>query len=134
MDWIASDGSYPGEPRFRGIRTLVKLIDRTELPTAASLIPASRSARHRATSNASLAPVAAIGASKESLHWLLDVTFKDDLSRYRTGNGAKNMAVVRRFALNLVRANKTEGSVKLRRKTASWRQEFLLQVLQQNPR
>jgi predicted transposase YbfD/YdcC len=32
------------------------------------------------------------------MHWLLDVEFKDDLSRYRTGHGAKNMAVVRRFA------------------------------------
>jgi predicted transposase YbfD/YdcC len=29
----------------------------------------------------------------ESMHWLLDVQFKDDLSRYRTGRGAKNMAV-----------------------------------------
>jgi hypothetical protein len=28
------------------------------------------------------------------MHWLLDVEFKDDLSRYRTGHGAKNMAVV----------------------------------------
>jgi hypothetical protein len=45
----------------------------------------------------------------ESMHWLLDVEFKDDLSRYRTGHGAKNMAPVRRFALNLVRANKTKG-------------------------
>jgi predicted transposase YbfD/YdcC len=40
------------------------------------------------------------------MHWLLDVAFKDDLSRYRTGNGAKKMAVVRRFSLNLIRANK----------------------------
>jgi predicted transposase YbfD/YdcC len=35
----------------------------------------------------------------ESMHWILDVQFKDDLSRYRQGHGAKNMAVVRRFAL-----------------------------------
>ena len=46
------------------------------------------------------------------MHWLLDVEFKDDLIRYRTGYGAKNMAVVRRFALGLVRANKAKGSVK----------------------
>ena len=52
----------------------------------------------------------------ESMHWLLDVEFKDDLSRYRAGHGAKNMAVVRRFALGLVRANKSKGSVKTRRK------------------
>ena len=50
------------------------------------------------------------------MHWLLDVEFGDDLSRYRTGYGAKNMAIVRRFALGLVRANKRKGSVKTRRK------------------
>jgi hypothetical protein len=27
------------------------------------------------------------------MHWLLDIEFKDDRSRYRTGHGAKNMAV-----------------------------------------
>jgi hypothetical protein len=43
------------------------------------------------------------------VHWLLDVEFKDDLSRYRTGHGAKNMTIVRRFALGLVRANKAKG-------------------------
>jgi len=42
------------------------------------------------------------------MHWLLDVEFKDDLSRYRSGHRAKNMAIVRRFALGLVRANKTK--------------------------
>ena len=60
----------------------------------------------------------------ESVHWLLDVEFKDDLSRYRTGHGAKNMTIVRRFALGLVRANKAKGSVKTRRKTAGWSSDF----------
>jgi len=40
------------------------------------------------------------------------------------------MAVVRRFALGLVRANKTKGSVKTRRKCASWSPDFLLEILQ----
>jgi hypothetical protein len=64
------------------------------------------------------------------MHWLLDVEFRDDQSRYRTGHGAKNMAVVRRFAFGLVRANKANGSVKTRRKAASWNPDFLLQILQ----
>ena len=65
----------------------------------------------------------------ESMHWILDVQFKDDLSRYRQGHGAKNMAVVRRFALDLVRAHKAKGSVKTRRLIATWSPEFLLKVL-----
>ena len=66
----------------------------------------------------------------ESMHWMLDCVFGDDRSRYRTGYGAKNMAVVRRFALGLVRANKAKGSVKTRRKIASWDKGFLKEVLQ----
>jgi hypothetical protein len=43
---------------------------------------------------------------------------------------APRMAVVRRFALDLVRAHrKVKGSVKRRRKLASWDPEFLLQIL-----
>jgi predicted transposase YbfD/YdcC len=61
------------------------------------------------------------------MHWLLDVEFGDDLSRYRAGHGAENMAV-RRFALG--RANKSKGSVKTRRKRASWNPAFLLEILQ----
>ena len=67
----------------------------------------------------------------ESMHWLLDVVFKDDMSRYRSGNGAKNMAVVRRFSLNLIRANKGKGSIKTKRKAAGWDPAFLLEILQQ---
>ena len=64
------------------------------------------------------------------MHWLLDCAFAEDQSRYRSGHGAKNMAVVRRFALGLVRANQRKGSVKTRRKAAGWDPEFLLQILQ----
>jgi hypothetical protein len=61
---------------------------------------------------------------------LLDLEFNDDLSRYRTGNDAKNMVVVRRFALDLVRHHKTIGGIKTRRKCAGWNPDFLLQICQ----
>jgi hypothetical protein len=40
------------------------------------------------------------------------------------------MATIRRFSLGLIRANKTKGSVKTRRKSASWNTKFLLEILQ----
>ncbi|MDR3423932.1 MAG: ISAs1 family transposase [Alphaproteobacteria bacterium] len=52
-------------------------------------------------------------------HWVLDVTFKDDLARVRKGHSAKNMAVARHFALNLIRNANDKKSLKLRRKIAS---------------
>jgi predicted transposase YbfD/YdcC len=66
----------------------------------------------------------------ESMHWLLDVAFKDDLSRTRTGPWRQEHGRLRGLALGLVRAAKTPGSVKTRRKRAGWSPEFLLQILQ----
>jgi predicted transposase YbfD/YdcC len=129
VDWIVSERSYPGQPRFTTIKTIVKVDTRTE--------HADRSTFDTRTyiSCASL-DIERIAKGirghwgVESMHWLLDVEFKDDLSRYRGGHGAKNMTVVRRFALDLVRNAKTNGSIKTRRKRAGWSLDFLLQVLQ----
>src|SRR6266568_2582355 len=129
VDWIASDRSYPGQPRFKNIKSIVKVHARAEYPDRCSF-----ETRYYISSAPRDIERLARGArghwGVESMHWLLDVEFNDDRSRYRTGHGAKNMAIVRRFALGLVRANKTKGSVKTRRKTASWSPDFLLQILQ----
>jgi hypothetical protein len=65
------------------------------------------------------------------MHWLLDVVFKDDPSHYLEGKGTKNMAVVRPFSLNLIRANNAMGSIKTKRKVAGWDTRFLVEILQQ---
>jgi predicted transposase YbfD/YdcC len=128
VDWITSERSYPGEPRFANIQTLLKVEDRIEYADKCT-----RDTRLFISSAPldieRLAHAARGHWGVESMHWLLDCTFAEDQSRYRTGHGAKNMAVVRRFALGLVRANKRKGSVKTRRKAAGWDPEFLLQIL-----
>jgi hypothetical protein len=63
------------------------------------------------------------------LHWVLDVVFDEDQARLRTGHGAKNMAVVRHFALNLVRTPTDRKSIKLRRKAAAWDVSYLASIL-----
>jgi predicted transposase YbfD/YdcC len=129
VDWIGSDRSYPGQPRFTNIKTLVRVHARAEYADRCSF-----DTRYYISSAPLDIERLASGTrghwGVESMHWLLDVEFKDDLSRYRTGHGAKNMAVVRRFALGLVRADKSKGSVKTRRKAAGWSPDFLLQILQ----
>ena len=129
VDWIVSERSYPGQPRFKTIKTILKVHARTEYRDRCSFetrfyISSAPLDIER------LAPAARGHWGVESMHWLLDVEFKDDLSRYRSGHGAKNMAVVRRFALNLVRANKAKGSIKTRRKRAGWSPKFLMEILQ----
>jgi predicted transposase YbfD/YdcC len=129
VDWITSQRSYPGEPRFTSIKTILKVENRTEHADKCT-----REARFFISSALldieRLAHAARGHWGVESMHWLLDCTFAEDQSRYRSGHGAKNMAVVRRFGLGLVRANPRKGSVKTRRKAAGWDPEFLLQILQ----
>src|ERR1700726_3676743 len=129
VDWITSERSYPGQPRFKNIKTILKVHARAEYADRCSF----ETHYHISSAPLDIERIAR-GArghwGVESMHWLLDVEFKDDLSRYRTGHGAKNMTIVRRFALGLVRANKAKGSVKTRRKTAGWSPDFLLEILQ----
>lgn len=65
-----------------------------------------------------------------NLHWSLDVSFKEDLSRVRVGHAAENLAIVRRIALNLLKQEKThKNGISCRRKSAGWNHQYLLKVL-----
>jgi len=130
IDWIVSDRSYPGEPRFTHIKTIVKVDLLTEYPDQSTTFDTRLYISSAALDIDRLANAVRGHWGVESMHWLLDVEFKDDLSRYRSGHGAKNMAIVRRFALGLVRANKSKRSVKTRRKLAGWSPNYLLELLQ----
>lgn len=65
-----------------------------------------------------------------NLHWSLDVSFKEDLSRVRIGHAAENLSIIRRVALNLLKQEKTSKvGITARRKRAGWDNKYLLKVL-----
>lgn len=67
---------------------------------------------------------------ENQLHWVLDVTFREDDSRIRIGNAAQNMAVLRHMALNLLkREQSTKRSLRGKRLKAGWDEDYLVQVL-----
>lgn len=67
---------------------------------------------------------------ENQLHWVLDVVFREDHSRARAGHAAQNFAVLRHFALNLLRKEKASGlSIRAKRLRAGWDDRFLLKLL-----
>jgi predicted transposase YbfD/YdcC len=69
-------------------------------------------------------------AIENSLHWILDVVFREDDSRVRVGHAAENFALIRRIALNLLQQEKTlKRGVKTKRLKAALDDSYLLKVL-----
>lgn len=67
---------------------------------------------------------------ENSLHWSLDVSFREDDSRVRKGHGAENLSRLRRITLNLLKEEKTvKVGIKGKRLKAGWDQTYLLKVL-----
>jgi predicted transposase YbfD/YdcC len=115
VDWIASERSYPGAPRFPKLATIAMVESKIE---RGDKIESERRSyiSSRALSAAAFADaVRGHWAIENNMHWTLDMTFNEDQSRLRAGHGAKNMAVVRHFALNLVRQATDKRSIKRRR-------------------
>ena len=67
---------------------------------------------------------------ENQLHWVLDIAFREDECRVRTGNGAQNFAVLRHIALNLLKREKTlKASIHGKRLKAGWDHNYLVKVL-----
>ncbi len=66
---------------------------------------------------------------ENSLHWCLDVTFREDHSRMRKDNTAENFAVVRHIVLNILTRMDDKLSVARRRRRCCYDDDYLQKVL-----
>ena len=131
--WLYGDRRFPGELRLPKAACLVRAQTRVESRGA------SRTETRYFISSRALCAAEAAEVVREHwaienrLHWVLDVTFADDQSRLRKGHGARNMATVRHFALNLVRTATDKRSIKSRRKIAGWDPNYLEALISSRP-
>jgi predicted transposase YbfD/YdcC len=66
-----------------------------------------------------------------AVHWVLDTSFDEDRARNRKDHGPENLAVLRKLALNVVRAANNSDSIRARRKRAGWSDEYARSILGQ---
>ncbi len=131
IDWLRSNRRYPGEPVFPDLAA----IGRVEVDVERNG-STQRQVRYFLLSTALDAKTLACVVRghwgvENRLHWVLDVVFREDLKRLRTGHAAQNMAIVRHAAVNLLNRAKATISLKNRRKRAGWNADYLRQLLSQ---
>jgi predicted transposase YbfD/YdcC len=69
---------------------------------------------------------------ENSLHWVLDVHFREDQARNRKEHSAENMAIIRHMALNLLKKKQTSKkrvSIRSKRLLAGWDNQFMIDLL-----
>jgi predicted transposase YbfD/YdcC len=65
-----------------------------------------------------------------SLHWVLDMAFREDESRLHKGHGQENMGLIRRLSASLLHNEPTcKAGIACKRKCAGWDDDYLLRVL-----
>jgi predicted transposase YbfD/YdcC len=128
--WMNGDRRFPGEYRFPKLALVAMIETTTQTRTGPRSDRRCYIASRPMTAKALAEAVRAHWRIENALHWVLDVTFREDLARVRKGHGARNMAVVRHFAINLVRAANDKKSLKTRRKVAGWNPDYLAALLQ----
>lgn len=127
--WLASDRRFPGEPRFPDLAMIGMVeaeVERDGKTTTARryyLASAKLSARQFAHA------VRAHWGVENRFHWVMDVVFHDDLMRLRTQNGPANMAAIRHACINIVNQINDKASLKVRRKTLGWNDDYLFNAI-----
>lgn len=120
----------PAMAEWRGLKSLVR-IDRER-------IMGGKATHERVYYISSLAPekpelIAGIARRHwgvESLHWWLDVVFRQDQSRYRDRNGARNLAAIRKIVLNAIsRETSMKGGLATRQYAAAFNPSYREKIL-----
>jgi predicted transposase YbfD/YdcC len=68
-------------------------------------------------------------AIENSLHWVMDMVFRDDECRVRTDHAPANFATIKHMAHNLIRMAPGKASLRLKRKAAGWDDDFLASLI-----
>ena len=123
VDWLQKRHDWPGLKGVVMVETTREIGDRIETENrfyiASLALPATL-----------LGPIIRHHwAIENCLHWVMDMTFRDDECRVRTENAPANFTTIKHMALNLIRKASGKDSLRLRRKVAAWDDDFLASLI-----
>ncbi len=125
ITWLDPEGRWPGLQTIARVTATRRVGERDPTTTMRwSLSSLPGAARAIATA------VRSHWGIENSLHWVLDMAFREDESRTRTGHSAQNLAVLRKLALTMIGQDRSRSvGVKASRLRAGWDTGYLLYLL-----
>jgi predicted transposase YbfD/YdcC len=128
---VMRDASVAAANRFPGVAALARITSRRRLHGRRADKPVARYylLSKYMPAKRLLQAVRSHWDIENRLHWILDVVFSEDRGRARKDNGPENFAVLRRFAINIIRAHPARISMRQKVKRAGWDDPFLLDLL-----
>jgi predicted transposase YbfD/YdcC len=135
--WVIDDSKYlfyiqgPDERRWwPGLRSIVKIEATRRIGEKESTETRYYISSRGDSAKALNATIRGHWGVENSLHWVLDIAFREDESRIRAVYAAENLAVVRQLALNLLKQEKTtKRGIRGKRLKAALDTQYLLRVL-----
>jgi len=134
---IPADKELPDYKRWKNLRTLVRIeSDRAVadgVPTG--LDETTTESRYFISSLDCSAERMAVAVRlhwgiENSVHWVLDVAFREDECRVRAGHAAENLSIIRRLTMNLLKQEKSaKVGIRAKRLKAAWDGEYLSKAL-----
>jgi predicted transposase YbfD/YdcC len=123
VDWLTARHNWPG------LKGVIMVESRREIGQAVE-----RETRFYVTSTTLEAKLSGPmirdhWAVENSLHWVMDMTFRDDECRIRTEHAPANFTTLRHIAHNIVRKAPGKDSLRLKRKTAAWDDDYLISLI-----
>jgi len=127
IEWMYQKSDWEGLSGIGMIRSERQMIGREAVDVANHYVIFSKADM---TASEVLHAKRAHWGIENSLHWILDMDFREDESRMRLGNCAENMNIFRHLALNLIKTEKsTKMSINMKRKRCMLSINYLLKVL-----
>jgi predicted transposase YbfD/YdcC len=123
VDWLQKRHNWPGLKAVVMVESTREIQGKTEQETRFYLTSLVMLA-------ALLGPVIrSHWAIENSLHWVMDMVFRDDECRVRTEHAPANFTTIRHMAHNLIRKAPGKDSLRLKRKVAAWDDDFLASII-----
>lgn len=123
VSWLRASHHWPGLTGVLIVESTRELADKTERETRFYITSLSLPAQR-------VGPmIRDHWAVENSLHWIMDMVFRDDECRVRTDNAPQNFVTLKHMANNLVRRAPGKDSLRLKRITAAWDDDFLASLV-----